>query len=164
MTSLCTYQDENKIAINKTKRYVLVNLDKRSSLWLIRRCFIFIRIWFRSVILETWSLVQDANDALSRIKVSGATPAVECKHVKGTTRYPSLVDEYISHSSDAFSVFHLLNFLLSFSLSLSLFLSLFYNASCQYTLFYLLYMHLQIFDIYLFFSIVFYLFFFFLPK
>lgn len=120
------YQDENKIAINKTKKreYVLVNLDKRSSLWLIRWCFIFIRIWFRLVILETWSLVQDANDALSRIKVSGATPAVECNHVKGTTRYPSLVDEYISHSSDAFSVFHLLNSLLCRLSSLSLSLSL----------------------------------------
>lgn len=75
----------------------------------MRRCFTFIRIWFWLVILETWSLVQDANDALSRIKVSGATPAAECNDVEGTMRYPSLVDEYIPHSSDSLSVSHLLN-------------------------------------------------------
>lgn len=75
----------------------------------MRRWFTFIRIWFWLVILETWSLVQDANDALSRIKVSGATPAAECNDVEGTMRYPSLVDEYIPHSSDSLSVSHLLN-------------------------------------------------------
>ena len=47
---------------------------------------------------DTGRLVHDANDALSRIKVSGATPAAECSHVEGTTRgAPLLLDE---HSSD----------------------------------------------------------------